>query len=268
MAGERWPSVLPAPVVLGGMYWLWIPGYYALTVVLPWLLPIRAFGRLDRAAIGAGVVFMIVVMVVTTSDPSSPWRPLPVDDPALLSLRAAVAPWLNAVWFALTLAAATGVLARRVSANPDEQRGLGWLSIGIGLLALAILPLALATAWGVPVYGPVAPSLMLAAQGFFPTALLVVVLRQRLWGMEMAVRRTLVWGLLTGILIGSYTLGLLLLNQFVAPSSVLPEAMVTATLAAAFQPIRQWVQRHVDRLVHGESGRPLIRQVADRLRSA
>jgi signal transduction histidine kinase len=264
MLGSVWPGLLPAPVVLGGMYWLWIPGYYALTVVLPWLLPIRRFGRLDRLAISAGVAFIGFVLMVTLSDPAQPWRPLP----DFLDSRDAIAPWLNPVWFLLTVLAAAGVLARRRATTPPGRRGLGWLSIGILLLALAILPLALASAWGVPVYGPLAPSLMLAAQAFFPAAVLVVVLRQRLWGMEIAVRRALVWGLMTCVLIGSYTLGVLLLDLVVGPSSALPQILVTATLAAAFQPVRQWIQLRVDRLVHGETGQPLIRHVADQLRMA
>lgn len=268
VVGEAWPSVRLAGVVLGAMYWVWIPGYYALSAVLPWLLPIRAFSRLDRVAIGAGAAFIAVVLLVQLSDPAQNWAPLTVTDPVFRSLRAAIAPWLNLVWFALTLAAAAGVLTRRRAATPSERLGLGWLTIGILLQAMAILPLALGTAFGVPVYGPVAPSLMLAAQGFFPAAVLVVVLRQRLWGMEIAVRRTLVWGTMTCVLIGSYTLGVLLLGLVVPPSSILPEALVTATLAAAFQPVRQWIQVRVDRLVHGENGHPLIRQVADRLRDA
>ncbi|GAA2374109.1 hypothetical protein Cme02nite_03110 [Catellatospora methionotrophica] len=266
--GEARPAVLPPAVLLGAMYWLWIPGSYALTVVLPWLLPIRRFGPLDRFAVGAGAAFIVVVQLSTMSDPAESWRPLPVDDPALLAGRAAVTPWLNVGWLALTLAAAAGVIARRRRASPPDRRGLGWLAIGITLLGLAIGPLALHTAWGVPVYGPLAPALMLAAQLFFPAAVLVVVLRQRLWGMELAVGRTLVWALMTCIVIGGYTVVVLVADRVLVMPSVVPQALATALLAAAFLPVRQWVQARVDRLVHGEGDRRLIRQVADRLRTA
>ena len=266
--GAAHPGLMPGPVVLGAMYWLWIPGSYSLTVVLPWLLPIRPFGPIDRFAVGAGVGFIMTVVLVGMSDPRRLWSPLPAVDPELAEVRAVLAPWLNLVWCLLAVAGAVGVLVRRHRAAPPERRGLGWLAVGVLLMALAVLPLAVNTGWGVPVPGVVGPALMLAAQGFFPAAVLVVVLRQRLWGMRLAVSRALVWGLMTFIVIAGYTVTVLLLGLVIPPQSVLPQVLATATLAAAFQPVRQWVQRRVDRLVHGEAGHRLIQQVADRLRTA
>ncbi|WP_238008580.1 histidine kinase [Dactylosporangium sp. AC04546] len=261
-----WPGPMPADRVLGAMYWLSVPGYHALTVVLPWLLPARPFVPADRLALGAGVVFVVAVQLCTMAGPDWSLSPLPIADPGLLALRALVARWLYPVWLLLTVVAAAGVLWRRHQAPPAGRAGLNWLAVGSILLALAILPPTLGPALGVPVPVPLAPALMLAAQAFFPAAVLVVVLRQRLWGTELAVRRTLVWGLMTGGVIGAYTMVVLVLNVAVPRPSILPEVLATAMLAAAFQPVRQWVQVRVDRLVHGEAGQPLIRQVADGLR--
>jgi len=262
--GLRWPGLAPPGPVAGGMYWLWIPGYFALTVVLPWLLPVRRSGRLDRAAVVAGAALAPVAMLHATTGAPAPWRTLPYDLPAV----EAAGRYLDVLWFLLTLAAGAGVLVRRRTAPPDGRPGLGWLAVGVLLLALAILPLAVADVFDIPVATPLAPALMLAAQAFYPAAVLVVVLRQRLWGLRLAVRRTLVWSLMTAIVVGAYTLGVLAVDRVLPAPSVLPEALVTAVVAAAFQPVRQWVQRRVDRLVHGESGQPLIRQVAAGLRYA
>ncbi len=50
------------------------------------------------------------------------------------------------------------------------------------------------------------PLFHLGSQLFFPAALLVAVLGQRLWGLRLAVSRTLVWSLLTALLIAAYVL--------------------------------------------------------------
>lgn len=268
MVGSAWPVLMPSPIVLGAMYWLWIPGFYALMVVLPWLLPIRRTDRVGRIAIVVGVVFIVVAQLSSMTDPGQVWTPLPLTDPTLRAVRQAVDPWLRPTLILLTVAAAAGVLRRRRRAVPAQRPGLGWLAVGLLLLALATVPLALNATMKVPVTITVVPLLMLAAQAFYPAAVLVVALRQRLWGLELSVRRALVWGLMTSSVIGAYTLGVVLLDAVLPTPSVLPEVLVTAVVAASFQPLRQWVQRRVDRLVHGDTGHPLIRQVADRLRTA
>ncbi|MFE0591197.1 histidine kinase [Micromonospora echinospora] len=265
MVRFRWPD-LDVPLPLAGIaYWAWVPGFYALAVVLPWLLPVRPLGRAARAAVGVGVAFIVVAQVCAVTVPGVPWA-LSLTGPAA-RVRATVDPWLEPVLVLLALVAAAGVLWRRRAAPPARRHGLGWLAVGTLLLAGAFVPLALNPLLPVRVPTPSAPLLMLGAQAFFPASVLVVVLRQRLWGLELVVRRTLVWALMTALVIATYVGGVLALRALLPASSAVPEVVVTASLAAAFQPLRHWVQRRVDRLVHGDTGQPLMRQVADRLRA-
>ncbi|MEV4627314.1 ATP-binding protein [Micromonospora sp. NPDC049523] len=267
MVAYRWPDVWAPTLPRGSAYWAWVPGFYALIVVLPWLLPVRPIDRSIRIAVGVGAAFIVVAQAYVLTYPDE-LGAIRLTEPALIAVRAAVEPWLEPVLVLLGFAAAAGVLVRRRTVPPWQRHGLGWLAVGTLLLALAFLPLALNPVLPIGVPVPFAPLLMLGAQAFFPASVLVVVLRQRLWGLELTVRRTLVWALMTGLVIGAYTLGVLLLGTVLPASSAVPEVVVTAVLAAAFQPLRHWVQRRVDRLVHGDGGQPLIRQVADRLRGA
>ncbi|WP_329100595.1 histidine kinase [Micromonospora sp. NBC_01699] len=267
MVVGRWPDLWGPGQVLASTYWIWVPGFYALIVVLPWLLPVRPADRTARIAVGIGTAFIVVAQACVLTLPDG-LHAIPLTDPTLLGVRAVVEPWLEPVLVLLGCAAAVGVLRRRRTLPPQQRHGLGWLAVGTLLLCAAFLPLALNPLLPVTVPVPFSPLLMLVAQAFFPASVLVVVLRQRLWGLELTVRRTLVWALMTGLVIASYTLGVLLLKTVVPTSSVVPEVVVTALLAAAFQPLRQWVQRRVDLLVHGDGGRPLIRLVGDRLRAA
>ncbi|RGC69378.1 Sensor histidine kinase LiaS [Micromonospora sp. MW-13] len=267
MVAYRWPDLWMTGQLAGVAYWAWVPGFYALVVVLPWLLPVRPLDRSTRVAVGVGAVLIVVAQACALTLPGG-LHAIPLTDATLLAARAAVDPWLEPALVVLGVAAAVGVLARRRTLPRQQRHGLGWLAIGTLLLAAAFLPLALNPAFQVAVPVPFAPLLMLGAQAFFPASVLVVVLRQRLWGLELTIRRTLVWALMTGLVISAYVVGVLLLGAVTPATSAVPEAVVTALLAAGFQPARAWVQRRVDRLVHGDDGQRLIRQVADRLRAA
>jgi signal transduction histidine kinase len=102
------------------------------------------------------------------------------------------------------------------------------------------------------------PLFHLASQLFFPAALLVAVLGQRLWGVRLAVSRTLVWSMLTALLIGAYVL-LVGLSSLLVPGvdDNVQRVAVTALVAAAIGPLRRFVQRRVDHLIHGEAREPM-----------
>jgi hypothetical protein len=80
-----------------------------------------------------------------------------------------------------------------------------------------------------------------------PLACVVAVLKYRLYEIDRLISRTVAYAIVTGLLVGVYA-GLVLLATRVLPlrGSV---AVAGSTLAAAamFSPLRQWVQRLVDR---------------------
>jgi hypothetical protein len=80
-----------------------------------------------------------------------------------------------------------------------------------------------------------------------PAAISVAILKYRLYEIDRIISRTLAYTIVTGLLVGVYA-GLVLLATKVM-SVHAPVAVAAATLAAAalFNPLRQWVQRAVDR---------------------
>src|SRR5262249_3913012 len=84
-----------------------------------------------------------------------------------------------------------------------------------------------------------------------PLSIVIAILRAQLWEIDVLIRRTLVYGLLTATLLVVYlTLvftGQALLSSLLGRDSGLVLVGSTLTIAALFQPIRQGITRLSDR---------------------
>jgi hypothetical protein len=83
-----------------------------------------------------------------------------------------------------------------------------------------------------------------------PIAMAVAILRHRLYDIDLLVRRTLVYGLVSALLLATYVAAVVLLQAVLRPltaGSDLAVAGSTLLVVALFQPIRRRVQDLVDR---------------------
>ncbi len=97
------------------------------------------------------------------------------------------------------------------------------------------------------------PFLILLIPGTFGVA----VLRYRLWDIDLLINRTLVYGLLTASLIALYLLAIVGLGTlFSVPGNPLISLFAAGLVAVLFQPLRQRLQRAVNRLMFGERNDP------------
>jgi hypothetical protein len=134
-----------------------------------------------------------------------------------------------------------GLVLRFRRAGAVQRQQIKWFAYG----AVLSIPLSLfpeAQPWG-PYAEFLGTVLLLGGLG-------IGILRYRLWDIDRLVNRTLVYGLVTVILGGAYTLGVLVLGQVVSAGrrpSGLVVAATTLVVAALFQPLRRRVQRAVDR---------------------
>ncbi len=256
--------------------WAWIPGTLGMILVAPWLVRRRPLDVVGKIGIAAGTAVTVGFVLERWTDPY-PWP----DGPSVMPLAVESDWWVDQLdWIercfmiaivVVGLAAAADVARRWHRLDGlDERRGLGWLAVGGALMTLAFLPLALPAAWIEPLPVWTTPSLHLVSQLFFPAALLVAVLGQRLWGVRIAVSRAVGWSLLTATLLFAYVatvaaIGLLLPDLTAGVGRVVAAALV----AAAVEPVRRWVQRRVDRLVHGDAHEPLnaVARIGGRLTS-
>ncbi|RJK97495.1 sensor histidine kinase [Vallicoccus soli] len=227
------PAVPPLPWLVDLQGIAWVPGTLALFLVVPWLVRDHPLGR-ARWGLAAGSALTVAVTAVNVLHRDG-------DEPPL---------YLAAI--AVGLLAAADAALRRARGPVAERVGLGWLAVGTLVMALSFLPLAVPSLWTVlPLW--FLPSLHLAAQAVFPGAVLVAVLRQRMWGLDLPVSRAVLGGLLTT--------GLVVLYVAVATvaARLLPggdQVLAAAAVAVAVQPARTWLQRRVTRLVHGDAVEP------------
>ncbi len=78
----------------------------------------------------------------------------------------------------------------------------------------------------------------------------VAVLRYRLFDIDVIIRRTLIYTVLTGALAAVYLIGILLLQTVIPPQSQLDTVLSTLAIAALFSPLRRRIQRYIDRVFY------------------
>jgi signal transduction histidine kinase len=158
---------------------------------------------------------------------------------------------------ALTVAAAAALVVRYRRAAHVERQQLRWVAAAVALLAVAA-PLAATGGGGAALVEGVAYLLL-------PAAVLVAVLRYRLWDLGLVVRRSAVYALASGLLLVAYV------ATVAATSGLLdgrgPDALATAVVAVAAVPVLTGVQRAVERLLFGERRDPdrVVAALAERL---
>lgn len=240
----------------------WVPGTLALIVVVPWLLRDGPLDRTAKGLVGLGIALVAWTVLLRVTDPfgpdGDPLSPLAIRNESWEELISRAAKWENGALVTLGLVATTDVWRRRGrTTDAGARRALTWLAVSVAVLSLSFLPLALPDAWSAELPMAFTPLVHLVSQALYPAAILGVVLRQRLWGLDLAVRRTLTWWLLTAGLVVAYV------TVVAALGAVLPgdddgftRVLATALVAAGFQPAHAWVQRGVDALVHGDARRP------------
>lgn len=86
----------------------------------------------------------------------------------------------------------------------------------------------------------------------------IAILRYHLWDIDVIINRTLVFGALTAILIAVYALVVTSLGQLVRDEgSFLISLLGAGVIAVLFQPLRQWLQTAINRLMFGRRAEPL-----------
>ncbi len=95
-----------------------------------------------------------------------------------------------------------------------------------------------------------------------PLSIGVAVLRFRLWDLDLLINRTLVYAALSASLVGLYSLVVAALGA-VLPARGLVSILAAGLIAVLFEPLRERLQRGVNRLLYGERDDPY--QVISRL---
>lgn len=167
---------------------------------------------------------------------------------------------------------------RYISSNVQKQQ-TKWVLYGIGLWVLVGIVasigwnrgLQLPAGTPVPDWLALGSLLWVLSSIILPVALTISITRYHLFDIDLIINQTLVYGALTIGVVLIYilvvsTLGILFQTQF----NIIVALMATAVIAVVFQPLREWLQQGVNRLIFGERDDPLqaLSHLSDRLEAA
>lgn len=161
--------------------------------------------------------------------------------------------------------ASMAVVAFLVAAIADlvlrYRRSEGELHLQMRWLAVAtpLLPLSFAVGMALP--EPAGEAVMSIGQPAFlvgtAAGVGIAVLRFRLYELDLFIRRSLLFAVLTGLVIGGYVAVVAATGAVLADrAGPLPSLVAVGLVAVAFQPARARVQQAVDRLVYGRRAEP------------
>ena len=250
---EGWAvyGILARPGSLAGattMAWLasWIWVFYV-PLVLIFVPLVYPTGRLPSAGWRPVVGVMALTngaMALGVAIASGPLSLPYVENPF------GAAPWtLMSVFIVMTapaiaFGAAVGIslVLRFRAARGIERQQIKWFAYGVGLLGLGLVA-------GTQ-QSKVAQLLNIGAMLLVPLFVGLAILRYRLYDIDLLINRTLVYGVVTGILLATYLAAVVVIQTVLRPftsGNELAVAGSTLFVVALFQPVRQRIQGFVDR---------------------
>ncbi|MDX1664177.1 MAG: hypothetical protein R3272_10300 [Candidatus Promineifilaceae bacterium] len=180
-------------------------------------------------------------------------------------------------WIAVGVAAQV-YRYRRVS-NPSERAQTRWVIFGFAL-ALVGYTLIVAAQLLLPDLEPgtvahlAGNTLAVAAMALIPLSIGVAILRHRLFDIDLVIRRTLIYSILTALLAGSFYLSIVVMQRLLAAltgetRSSLITTFSTLLIAALFTPLRRRVQSFIDRRFYRQKydSRRILARFGGRVRS-
>jgi signal transduction histidine kinase len=231
---------------------------------------------LEGAATLAFQLFLacLVLFLFTFPDgrfsPTWTWGVVAVAVTGLVVARGSLAgPVPEALFWALLLGLAGGVAAqvhryRRVSTVQQRQQ-TRWVTLAMAFAVLAQLAFPLLEAVpalsrpgvGAAVLDMASPAGISLAYSLIPLSLAAALLRSQLWGLDVVVNRAVVYATLTVGLLALYVgVAAGLGRSFGAPGDAGGSVFAAAVVALVFAPLRDRVQRAVNRLMYGQRHEP------------
>ena len=240
--------------------WLYAGGWGAVTAFPLLLLP---GGRLPSprwrpVGILTGILVVLSVLV-TALRPGPIGDEVPAQNPVGLEGFGDTLVLMDEVmmWglFGVTLLGLVALVVRWRRAWGSERRQLAWPLLGV-LVALTLMAASTGAAM-LGVNEAVTSSLVAAGLGAFPVSIAVAVLREGLLDIELVLRRTLIYTVLSAVIVGSYVLALTFASRWFATSAdVAVSILATILVVLALGSLRTQLELWVSRALFGGRDRP------------
>lgn len=230
--------------------WSWWPplGLIVLSLLVfpDGQLPSRRWRLLALLIAVATVVATVALAVAALDDP----RTLVSTSDRTLTARAQLLERIARVAVSVAGAGLVGVLlslwARWRRADGETRQQLACLlpAGALFLLTMVLEALHLAGAFVV-------------AAAVVPVAMTIAVLRYHLYGLDRIINRSIVWLVMSLLVILGFVATVPLLRNFLLDGSTSNASMVaTGLIVVSFEPLRRWVQHGVDHLLYGDRDDP------------
>ena len=174
-------------------------------------------------------------------DVEAPRTPL-----AVVSLRVARVGLLGMAVSAI--AAIASLVVRFRTSRGDTRQQLKWLAVGGALVPVAVAMDLAALSYVVT---------EVVAATAVPATATMAILKYRLYDIDLFINRSLVYAVLTVLVVGAYAAVVTVLGTVLAArASWAPPAIAAAVIALVFQPLRERVQHRANRLLYGDRDDP------------
>jgi len=181
----------------------------------------------------------------------------------------------NVLFFALlaSLIAVQVYRYRRVSTSIEHQQ-TRWVVFGCIVAIVGFLGVIIPGTFFPSFFQPGTPAYFIGATAipFFllciPLSIGIAILRFHLWDIDLIINRTLVYGGLSACVVGIYILVVGYLGTlFRATGNLFIALVATGLIAILFQPLRERLQRGINRLMYGERDEPyaVVTRLSQRL---
>jgi hypothetical protein len=178
-------------------------------------------------------------------------NPLGIDGAGTALTVVAVLGWALAIVLFASAGAATVIRLRRTTGATHQQ--MKWVCYAAAILGVVWAQwtvLYLAGVMGDAMFA-VELAVVAAAMAGVPVAMGIAILRYRLYGIDVIIRKTLVYAAVIAILAAAYIGGVVLLSEalrsLTGGTGAVAVTVSTLGVAAMFQPLRRRVQHGVDR---------------------
>src|SRR5215203_2074272 len=246
------PGSLPAAEAAAWIYsWVWVPAL-GFIVFLPLLFP---SGRLPSPRWRPFAWFSVLLVAAGTimaAFSPGPGVGLSVRNPFGMESLPDLNEELQALMFVLIFVASASLVGRLHHARGVERQQIKWVAYAGALGGGASLPTyTVLEAVDLPWLHLVGYVASLVGILGVPTAVGIAILRYRLYGIDILINRTLVYGSLTAMLVVVYFGGIVVMQRFfvllTGEKSTLAVVASTLLIAALFTPLRRRIQSFIDR---------------------
>jgi signal transduction histidine kinase len=154
-----------------------------------------------------------------------------------------------------------------------ERLQMKWLVYAALVTGVVLMPLNL-IAFVSPdkrLFDPLLNILSPLLSFFVPVACAIAIVRYRLWDIDILINRTLVYASLTALIVALYSVVVVGLSTLLQTRSLELSGLVAAgIIAVLFQPVRDRLQRGVNRMMYGERDDPaaVLTRLAHHLETA